>query len=275
MKHNFFSRWFAIGMIAAALVTGCAKDKNSGNNENNNGGNNGGGQPEVPAPTATIYGLKPSEKVAVSIDGGIDPEVFNESKKMAVVSFNRFPVSVSEFTELREQIGKTPEGAVALMLMAYEMFLHDQAIGGACVDLVSLKSQGSLAKQSLKSNLIYNKWWHQIAGHLQGAEQANGFNPTEPYSVKLTINTNGKYEHSETYQSKIIYVDIDEKLHKGNDGTGTAKMSTVPVVRTHSPKEISQGIYFLIHNSPSVYSRDREPSFQNPYKGVKPFGNRY
>ena len=80
--------------------------------------------------------------IDVKIEGTIDHQKLVEGQKGSV-TFNRFPATVQEFKEVREKIGKEPHGAVALQIMAYEMFRRNQRIGMECINLNSTNTNSN------------------------------------------------------------------------------------------------------------------------------------
>jgi len=203
-------------------------------------------------------------KVEVTMNGRIDHEVWSAGET-ATVSFNRFPVSVDEFRQLREQIGGEPHGAIALQVMAYQMFLRDKTIGKECIELNNLKANVNSAVTRLtelnRPNDSYARPY-QMAAYLKGATWENGYTPDKPYTVTLRTRPGVKHENSNTFQAMILYLDIN--VEGGKD----KGWSPVSVVKTLRPGEPSEGKYFIVNDSCDMYSQVRDVSFAKPFAGL-------
>lgn len=79
-----------------------------------------------------VKGVKKLEPLEVTMTGEIDHEEHTPGQSGSV-SFNRFPASVAEFMQVREQIGKEPQGAAALEVMAMEMYRRNRNVGLECL----------------------------------------------------------------------------------------------------------------------------------------------
>ncbi len=258
-------RTMAIVFIAAGqLFVSCGNDNPANNNNNNNNSVD---------PSQTIGGLKPTDNITAEVDSKIPADVRTIAagqKPEATVTFSRFPVSVKEFTDLRNRIGKSPEGAIALLLMSYEMYRHDKNIGGACIDLVSSSVNRKQPKERL-SELFYRPTdpYHrpyQIAAFLQGAgggydpvsNTDKGQNPTEPYTVRVRYND---YVTSHDYMADVVTLQIISNAHDTHH--------QVSLVKTTKAGEPSEGTYYMATSNGGVYSQVKKT---NNFKGLKPFG---
>jgi hypothetical protein len=202
--------------------------------------------------------------IEVTMNGKIDHEVWSVGQT-ATVSFNRFPVSVAEFQQIREQIGNEPHGCVALQLMAYQMFFKDKTIGKECIKLNNLqvnvnKTEGRLNELS-RPNDSYARPY-QMAAYLKGATWENGYAPDKPYTITIRTRPGVKHENSTIFQAMILYLDIN--VEGGKD----KGWSPVSVVKTLKPGETGEGKYFIIFDSNDMYSQVRETSFSKPFAGL-------
>ena len=204
------------------------------------------------------------DPLKVTIDGAINHTTYTKGEKGSV-TFNRFPANVEEFKTVRDQIGGEPHGAVALQIMAFEMYRRDRQAGEACIKLNNTVLNVAPCTRRLKEifggDLVYSRAY-QMAAFLKGATPENGYNPTEPYVVEVYVNPGVEYIQSNDYQTKVLVLEVTTK---GKD----SGRETVRVLKTARPGEASANKYFVVENSPGLYSQVKTPSFTNPFKGLK------
>ena len=180
----------------------------------------------------------------------------------AKVQFNRFPVSVKEFKEVREKIGKTPEGVVALELMAFEMYHRNPAIGMECVKLVTDQSYHRDITDGLKR--IYGKYQdlarpYQVATFLEGSERSNGYNPSHPYVVSMKASAN-PYSRYEKYNTVLIEISVY---------TSGSRINDIPTREVTVYKRSSQE-YYMVHGCGGfIFAGDPLTEDYPAYKGLK------
>ena len=218
----------------------------------------------LPTESYTFQNTSTLEPLRVTIAGTISPTTFL-SMQRGTVSFNRFPADVEEFEWMQEQIGLRPHGAVALQIMAYEMFRRNRAIGQTCIRMNNTTSNvmGPTNRLSeLYGNTTGYARPYQMAAFLKGATPKNGYNPAKPYKVEVRVNRSIKYQYSNDYQTNVIYLQVltQGKSH-GAEG--------VSVLRTLRPGEPGNGEYFIVLDSPGLYSQVLEASFANPFRGLE------
>jgi hypothetical protein len=203
-------------------------------------------------------GLPPLE---VSISGKISQTVYI-AVQSGKVTFNRFPASVEEFVKVREQIGGEPHGAVALQVMAYEMFRRDRTVGEECIRLNSATVNVSTPLRRLGelfgSDENYRRPY-QMAAFLKGATPQNGYSPSKPYTIEVRVSKGVKYQHSNDYQATAIYLEL---LTKGKDKGA----EQVAVIKTLKPGEPGEGNFFIVFGCAGMYSSVKNISFANPFK---------
>ncbi|WP_046200539.1 DUF6935 domain-containing protein [Porphyromonas gulae] len=201
----------------------------------------------------------------VSLKGAIDHEHYTAGQT-ASVTFSRFPKSVEEFRQVREKLAVEPHGAVALQVMAYEMYRRDREIGLACINLNNtLTNSGEKSSAIRQLKLIFSddnsSRPYQMATYLSGATHTNGYNPQEPYVVEVTVDAGRGYTESNDYQTTVLHLKV---LTSGKNSP-----DPIAVLKTHKPDETSEGKYFIVSESGSLYSRVREKSFQAEFNGLK------
>lgn len=246
MKKLFYHRCTAFLILTLALQ-GCSKGKDPGS----------GSGPDNPS------GSTSSAKLEVSMSGAINHTTYTLGQT-ASVSFNRFPKTVAEFKEVREKIGGEPHGAVALQIMAYEMYRRDRTIGEECVKLNNLTNNVTLPLSRLRelfgTDVNYARPY-QMAAMLKGATPENGYNPTKPYTIEVRVSAGNPYQYSSIYQTNVLYLQL---LTQGRDNGVVG----VDVLNTLDPNQPSGGKYFIVFACSSVYSQVKAISFSATFKGL-------
>jgi len=207
------------------------------------------------------------------------------------VVFDRFPKSVDEFEAVRLQIGKNPAGAVALVIMSFEMYRRDNSVGLECgkrviqkIDINSIFS-GVTPKlrdvyKTRSENNNFESSFH-TATFLKGAKSTDGFNPTEPYTIEVKVDPNAKLEnYSETFNGYYISVMVRsqaayEKNKVGNsDETKAENGSWMPLRMIKTKKtdrsDYSQGTYYIFDSCSNLYTSAPYMSLRDgDFKGLK------
>jgi hypothetical protein len=205
---------------------------------------------------------QPAAPINVEISGTISHDTHTPGQS-GVVAFDRFPATVAEFKEVREKIGGEPHGAIALQIMAFEMYRRDKKIGEECIRLNSVNntvvsSMGRL--NELFGQDTYYARPYQLAAFLKGATPENGYTPTKPYTVEVRVSTNS-YQESSIFQTKVLYFEILTKGRKSG-------VIGVSVLKTFKPDEASQGKYFIIFSSADLYFQAEPISFTSTFNGL-------
>ena len=190
----------------------------------------------------------------VTITGSIS-HTKHTANQRGSVTFSRFPVSVEEFKSVQVQIGGEPHGAVALELMAAEMYRKNAAIGTECIKLcntpINVNMQISRWKELFGKDASYARPY-QIGAFLKGATPENKYTPDKPYTVEVKVNNGRPYQTATDYQSTEIYLDV---LTKGKDKGS----ETVYVVKPNPCRDYPEGSrFFLVNNCPGLYSQVKE-----------------
>jgi D-methionine transport system substrate-binding protein len=201
-------------------------------------------------------------KLVVTISGTISHTTYTTGQS-GTVSFNRFPATVPEFKQVRDQIGGEPHGAIALQVMAYELFRRDRVRGEECIRLnnvlTNVTTPLSQLKQLFSNDANYARPY-QMAAYLKGATWDNGYKPDKPYTVEVEVNNGVPYEESSIFQSKVLHLKI---LTQGKPSS-----DMVSVLKTIKPGEPGEGKYFIVFGSGPMFSQVREISFSTPFQGL-------
>jgi len=204
-----------------------------------------------------------SVPLEVTISGTINHTNYKQGQS-GKITFTRFPATVAEFQKVREQIGREPHGAVALQLMAYEMYRRDKKIGEECIRLNSTTNNIQVPLRRFNElfgdDAYYNRPY-QIAAFLKGATSENGYTPQKPYTIEVRVSNGKKYQKSNDYQTDVLYLEVlTQGKDRGEEG--------VEVLRTHRPGEPSNGDFFIVLRCPGLYSQVKPVSFTSPFNGL-------
>jgi hypothetical protein len=200
----------------------------------------------------------------VKIEGKIDHATFTTGQTGSV-TFNRFPASVAEFKKVQAQIGGEPHGAVALELMAIEMYRRNATAGTECLKLcnttINVNVQTSRLKELFGNDAYYARPY-QVAAFLKGATPENSYTPVEPYVIEVKVNDGRPYQKITDYQSTELYL---EALTKGKDHGSETLYVVKPEKCTMYPNGSD---YFLVNNCPGLYAQVKE-IYAGNWKGLK------
>ena len=196
----------------------------------------------------------PDVPLVVTISGTISHDNFRRNQS-GTVSFNRFPASVDEFLTAQQQIGGEPHGAVALELMAIEMYRRNAELGTECLKLcntpLNVNAQTRRLRELFGNDANYNRPY-QVAAFLKGATPENKYTPNEPYTVEVKVNNGRPYQKITDYQSTELYLEV---LTKGK----AHGSETVYVVKPNPCRDYPEGSkYFLVNNCPGLYAQVQE-----------------
>ena len=221
----------------------------------------GSGSSSSSSSSGTTSKKRSSEPIEVTITGVISHTEYTPGQS-ATVTFSRFPQSVAEFKQVREQIGKEPQGAVALQVMAFEMFRHDRKIGRECIEMNTVNS-GVDAPIRRLGQLFGNDANYarpyQMAGFLKGATPENGYSPSKPYTVEMSVKE--AYQETGIFQSHVIPLKVNAPGRKNGS-------IAVSVLKTHKPDEPSNGTYFIVFGCGDLFFQVEPISFTATFNGL-------
>lgn len=239
---------------AVALLALTACDTNVTNNTNTNGASNGTLMTTTsiasPIPAATASANEKS--ITSEIKGGID-RVNYKAGQTASVTFSGFPKTVNGFKQAQEKLGTTPEGAVLLELMAFEIYCHDKAAGKACLELANVDNNIQCVDRILKDryNPKQGNYYtpQLVASYLEGATPMNGYKANKPFKINIRTSNSHKYEDSESLRGTVLYLEISSNGYDSNwRGISVVKQKGSP--------------YYKVVNNPSMYTQCKPVSFK-------------
>ena len=137
-----------------------------------------------------------------TVNGDIDFKSNEHRTPTATVSFTNIPSGYTEFEAVYNGLlGKTPQGAAAMVPMAIEIYARDAATGEKCFNLLC-NSDATVANivRILKTKLVPSEYGpendsylqrYMAAALLKGAVNTNAYAPEQPYTVELCSSPNG------------------------------------------------------------------------------------
>lgn len=239
-----------VATLGLGLITFAACDfaGSNGNNEGTTEKKEAAVAPEVKVDGNTLtYGGH-----SYTVNGEINFESKEHKTPTASVTFTNIPSDFTEFEAVYNNLlGKSPQGAAAMIPMAIELYARDAAVGKQCFELLcngSATSDGIL--RILKTKLVPSEYApendsyiqrYMAAALLKGAENKNAYTPEEPYTVEMCSSPNGVKDAPLT-GGTVSYLYI---LAHGWDGF----QRSVDVLQPYNSE------YYKISNCSSTYTQ--------------------
>ena len=187
-----------------------------------------------------------------TMNGTIDFKSSDHKKPTASVSFTNIPSDYNEFETVYTQLlGKSPQGAAAMIPMAIELYARDNAIGEKCFKLLCNKpTTADDIIRVLKTKLEVSKYGpendqyiqrYMAAALLKGANNKNAYTPEEPYIVEMCSSPNGIKE-AELTGGTVYYLYI---LANGWD----TFQRSVEILLPYNSE------YYKVFNCPATYTQ--------------------
>ncbi len=187
----------------------------------------------------------PVGDIQPTITGEISHDTWNEGQR-STVSFVRFPASLAEWEQARKVLGGEPQGAVALQVMAFELFRRDAEAGKQALEMnntgVNFTQTLRQLQQIMDVKDTYYARPYLAAALLKGATPDNGYHPDEPYQLEVRVNPVSKYQESEMVGGTVIYLQVDSKGWDTN-------WRGVEVVKPEGQQ------YYVVSNCPALYTQ--------------------
>lgn len=137
-----------------------------------------------------------------TVNGEINFASKDHKKPTASVTFTNVPSNYKEFEAVYNNLlGKSPQGAAAMIPMAIELYARDAEVGKQCFSLLcngSATTDGII--RILKTKLVPSEYGpendsyiqrYMAAALLKGADNKNAYTPEEPYTVEMCSSPNG------------------------------------------------------------------------------------
>ena len=181
------------------------------------------------------------------IEGRINHDTWDKSQSSRVI-FTGVPATLEEFKQVRQTLGKEPQGAVALQVMAFEMFRRNRTVGEQALRLNNTATNYNSTIERLKEMMGKDKYYarpYLAAALMDGANPANAYTPKSPYCVKIRVNPATKYQYSQFLGGTVIYLQID------SEGWDT-NWRGVEVVRPDGEQ------FYVVCNCPAMYTQCKQ-----------------
>ncbi|MDZ4726421.1 MAG: hypothetical protein SH817_09700 [Leptospira sp.] len=138
-----------------------------------------------------------SSLIAILFVGGLSAQNLTPRPE---VTFSSVPQSMADFEALQTSLSSTPEGAVAVVVMAIHLYGKDTTMGNHALVTSILKKNRSRSTKptAYKGEDLGNgdrflvgqldKYKMLANGYFKGAEPANGYTPSNPLTVETFTN---------------------------------------------------------------------------------------
>lgn len=185
--------------------------------------------------------------ITVSFGGRIDPFEWNPDA-FTSVRFDSFPTNIADWKDIQSRLGTEPQGAVALQVMAFELYRNNRADGEEALRLNNTQTNYNSTIERLREIMGNDKNYARpyIAwAMLDGATPENGYNVEPPYLISMKVDPNKKYQESQLLHGTVIYLLIESKGWDTN-------WRGVEVVKPEGSK------YYVVCNCPAMYTQCKE-----------------
>ena len=174
--------------------------------------------------------------------GEINHDDYDKSQT-AKVSFSRIPETLEDFLELQKALGVEPHGALALQVIAFEMYRRDKAVGTEAIKANNTPTNFNDCMRQLKEKLGKDPGYAQpyiVAALMEGASPSNGYQPRKPYTISVRVNPSVEYKESQILGGTVLYIQVYSQ-------GWSATWRGAEVVKPYDSE------YFLVSNCPSFY----------------------
>jgi len=171
-----------------------------------------------------------------------------EPNKMVSVTFDEFPATIEQWQEMQKKLGGEPQGAVALQVMAFELYRNNRADGEKALKLNNTATNYNSTVGRLREIMGKDQYYARpyIAwAMLRGATPENGYTVRPPYVIDIKVDPNKKYQESQLLKGTVIYLLLDSKGWDTN-------WRGVEVVKPAGSD------YFVVSNCPAMYTQCKE-----------------
>lgn len=142
-----------------------------------------------------------TEAVEAWYEGEISETEFDEGKGHTTVFLNRLPHTLEKFLEMKSQIDHTPQGAVAMMIVAFSIYQKYPDEGMKCLTANSTYPltvetpneaeayEGYKMANTSELKRKLNDYSYLPMVYMEGASPENGYTPSgPPYKIEMTTN---------------------------------------------------------------------------------------
>lgn len=191
-----------------------------------------------------------NEWVAKGTAGGVDYVMTGkinhddyDKTQTSTVSFSRIPETLEEFLELQKDLGVEPQGALALQVIAFEMYRRDKTVGAEAMRANNTPTNFNDCMRQLPQKLGKDPSYAQpyiVAALMLGASPANGYQPRKPYTISVRVNPAVEYKESQLLGGTVLFLQINSQGWSQN-------WRGAEVVKPYDSD------YYLVSNCPAFY----------------------
>lgn len=191
-----------------------------------------------------------SHTYTIVSDIDVTTTVFTRST--ASVTFSNIPSGYTEFSAVYDKLlGKSLAGTAAMIPMAMEIYARNAETGKKCIELLCVSGAASDMITELKRKIVAssesptNDTYIQRflpAALLKGAVPGNAYAPSSPYTVQMTMTSNG-VKDSPMAGGPVTYMCIL------TDGAWSAPQRSVDVILPYNTN------YYKVYGCPGCYSQ--------------------
>lgn len=171
-----------------------------------------------------------------------------EGDKKTSVEFDVFPATLEQWQEMQKILGGEPQGAVALQVMAFELYRNNRPDGEKALRLNNTSTNYNSTVERLREIMGKDQYYARpyIAwALLNGATPEGGYYVRPPYKIEMKVDPNKKYQQSQLLHGTVIYLLIDSKGWDTN-------WRGVEVVKPQGSD------YFVVSNCPAMYTQCKQ-----------------
>lgn len=142
------------------------------------------------------------QQVNEQITGVINESEYNEAESITTITINSMPDNLNDFLALQSQIGNTPQGGVAMMILAMRIYQKDAIVGRMCLSATSTDPlvSDSTAEGSYNGKIINSASISRLTENMKsypylpliyfkGAAPTNSYTPSgPPYVLNMFTN---------------------------------------------------------------------------------------
>ena len=183
----------------------------------------------------------------VSIKGDISHSRW-EGDTRTMVSFDEFPTTLQEWKTMQQKLGGEPQGAVALQVMAFELYRNNRTDGEAALRLNNTSTNYNSTVERLREIMGKDAYYARpyiARAMLSGARPENGYTVRPPYTIEMKVDPNKRYQESQLLKGTVIYLLI---FSEGWD----TNWRNVEVVKPAGSD------YYVVSNCPAMYTQCKE-----------------
>ena len=208
--------------------------------------------------TESAESEKPSTEVSADavIQANVGDNISHtdwDPDKATSVTFDKFPATLAEWKEVQKQLGGEPQGAVALQVMAFELYRNNRADGEQALSLNNTSINYNSTVERLREMMGKDKYYARpyiARAMLRGATPENGYETQPPYIIDMKVDPNKEYQESQLLKGTVIYLLIDSKGWDTN-------WRGVEVIKPEGSD------YFVVSNCPAMYTQCKEAKTSN------------